>query len=161
MGGLGNLQHRHTKITNTTRRNKTTEMPFQPNFHRIVTSNLTFADRVRETQIELSEPAVTKAICNALKQYWEHSIESWEVWGYDKDGCSEEYGESYWVHCDAWSGRSWEYDNARHKGLPKEKKILMEKGIELEGKVYYLEPEMEKLDWGTLRLEQVKWKKTY
>ena len=135
-------------------------MPFKPNFHRMVTSNLTFADRVREKQIELTENAVTLAICNALKEYWKHSLESWEVYGFEKDGCSEEYGFSYWVHCDAWSGRSWEYDTARHKGLPKDKKILIEKGIELDGKVYYLEPEMENLDWDKLTFEQVKLKKT-
>ena len=132
-------------------------MPFQPNFHRIVTSNLTFADRVRETQIELSEPAVIKAICNALKQYWEHSIESWEVWGCEADGCSEEFGVENWIHCDAWSGRSWEYEEARRKGLPRDKKILMENGIEFLGKVYYLDPDMESLDWEKLTLEQVNW----
>ena len=76
MMGLGNPQHRHTKRTNTTRHNKTKEMPFKPNFHRTVTSNLTFADRVRETQIELSDLAITQAICNALKEYWKHCIES-------------------------------------------------------------------------------------
>ena len=135
-------------------------MPFKPNFHRNVTPELTFADRVREIQKELSHHEVTAAILNALKEYWEHCIESWEVWGCDKDGYSEEFGGSYWVHCDAWSGRSWEYENARHKGLPEDKKILMEFGIELDGKVYYLEPEMENLDWDILTLEQVKWKKT-
>ena len=133
-------------------------MPFKPNFHRFVTSNLTFSDRVRETQIELSKPEVTRAICNALKEYWHHCIESWEVWGSDLDGYCEEFGGSYWVHCDAWSGRSWEYDTARNKGIPKYKKILMESGIELDGKIYYLEPEMETLDWDTLTLEQVKWR---
>ena len=72
-------------------------MPFKPNFHRIVTTDLTFADRVNEKQIELSDTAVTIAICHALKEYWEHCIESWEIWGYDKDGYCEEFGASAFV----------------------------------------------------------------
>ena len=132
-------------------------MPYRPEYHPTVRSGFTFADRVKEKPFHLNDDEVNKAILQAVKDYWKHLIESWEVWGREADGCSEEFGVENWVHCDAWSGRSWEYDEAHQKGLLRDKKILMEKGIELLGKVYYLEPEMGILDWETLTLEQVKW----
>ena len=132
-------------------------MPYTPEYHPTVRSEITFADRVKEKPILLNDDEVSEAILKAVKDYWKHIIESWEVLGCEADGCSEEFGVGHWVHCDAWSGRSWEYEEARRKGLLRDKKILMENGIEVLGKVYYLDPDMEGLDWEKLTLEQVNW----
>ena len=140
MAALGDT-HTHNRHTQQTKCH--THLNSTPT----VRSDISFADRVKEKPFHLNDDEVSEAILKAVKDYWKHIIESWEVWGCEADGCSEEFGVENWIHCDAWSGRSWEYEEARRKGLPKDKKFLMENGIEFLGKVYYLDPDMESLDW--------------
>lgn len=131
-------------------------MAFIYDYHRKVTPKLTFAQRVREEKVKIDDLEINNAVFKGTKEYWKYLKESWEIQGFEEDGC-DEIGTKVYIMTGFWMGGSWEYDYARAKGLSESKKSYCEKGIIIDGEIYFIHPRVAKLDWDNLTIEQIEW----
>ena len=87
-------------------------------------------------------PDRTQMVIQAIQEKITRLEEGFEVKSRELDGC-DEHGEKYWVECNnGFSGRSWDVDPAKNDDIKSFFKRIKEKGINVKGETFYLDPEI-------------------
>ena len=82
----------------------------------------------------------TQMVVKAIQERIARIKSGYEVQSRELDGC-DECGEKYWVECqNGFSGRSWDIDPAIEDDIKCFFKKIREKGIRVNGVMYYLDP---------------------
>jgi hypothetical protein len=84
----------------------------------------------------------TQIVIQEIQKSISRLEDGFEIESRELDGC-DEYGEKYWVECtNGFSGRSWDIDSAMKDDIRYFFKRIKENGIKVQGKTYYLDPDV-------------------